>query len=84
MEMKKVYVIEYVECDSGGNSLIERSAFNSYRAVSYFLMSLGYQVNPTDYYNHDSQTREYDLNWFTFDSDEVMWIADVHELLVAE
>lgn len=81
--MKKVYAIEYIECDYDGTRYMEKSAFNSYRAVSYFLMNMGYSVQPNKVYSYEKSEETFDLLW-TIQDDYRVWQADIHELNMVE
>lgn len=79
--MKSVYMIEYR--DDTTDSYIERSAFNTYQAASYFLLNMGYDVSPTTSYNFNTGDWGPDINWNIMDGDTV-WLAEIYELTIVE
>ena len=83
--MRKVYMIEYVECEYNGNTLFEKSAFTSYRAASYFLINLGYDIDHTLSYDYEKEETYDDIDWtIVDDSYGNMWRANIHELLIVD
>lgn len=88
--MKKVYSIEYRECDYEGRTLYEKAAFTSYRAASHFLLTNDYKVEPITRLDYQTKTYTYDLNFEHYEIiDEEMdykqlWRAVIHELFIAE
>ena len=75
-------MIKYEEEDKYSSHIyteIERSAFNSYHAASYFLLNLDYK--PCWNWNSLPERVKYDLEWW---NNETGIEAEIHELLIVD
>lgn len=84
--MKKIYGIKYIKDAyyDGENyyedCAIERSAFTSYHAASYFLLNVGFSPIPVDSFT-DNFDKTFDLFWSSKQSTDD---AEIVELLLIE